>query len=303
MDKINVCIACDDNYSKYAGVVLASVLKSADDKDNICAYILDGDISQENKDKINSLKEIKNCEINFIKIDNTLFEDYSSVKTNKYISIATYYRLKLSELLPNVDRVIYLDCDVIVNKSLKELFCSDLDGFAIGGVSDINKRRVRKNPGYVNAGMLVMDLKTIREQNIESEFLEWTKEHIDTIKLGDQEIINEVLKGKIKILNERWNVQSSNFVNRSSYTHYPYIIHFVSKRKPWHFGSFSYHKDYYFKYLELTPWKISEEEKDYWGRKNKIASFFGYIKYRPLFFLRPRYWKALFYTYIKREKL
>ena len=118
--------------------------------------------------------------------------------------------------------------------------------------------------------------------------------------MGDQEIINEVLKGRIKILKENWNVQSSNFVNRSSYTHEPYIIHFVSKRKPWHFGSFSYHKYLYFKYLELTPWKIPEEEKDYWYRKNKIASFFGYLKYRPLFFLRPRFWQAVYYTYLKK---
>lgn len=299
-NRINICIACDDNYSKYAGVVIASVLANAEDE-NLCFYILDSEISDENKASINSLKEIHPCEINFVKIDNALFDDYAKVKTNQYISIATYYRLKLSELLPDVDRVIYLDCDVVVNRSLKELFNSDLEGLAIGGVTDINKRMVRKNPNYVNAGMLVMDLKTIREQNIEPKFLEWTKEHIDTIKMGDQEIINEVLKGRIKLLKENWNVQSSNFVNRSSYTHEPYIIHFVSKRKPWHFGSFSYHKDYYFKYLELTPWRIPDEEKDYWYRQNKIASFFGYLKYRPLFFIRPRFWDALYRTYILKK--
>ena len=206
----------------------------------------------------------------------------------------------LSELLPDVDRVIYLDCDVVVNTSLYELFYSDLGECPIGGVLDLNKRMLKRNPGYVNAGMLVMDLKTIREQKIEPKFLEWTKEHFETIKVGDQEIINEVLKNNIKILKDNWNVQSSNFVNRSSYTHEPYIIHFVSKRKPWHFGSFSYHKWYYFKYLELTPWKIPESEKDYWYKKNRIASFFGYLKYRPLFFLRPRFWQAVYYTYLTK---
>lgn len=298
---INICIACDDNYSKYAGVVIASVLDNASSGDKLAFYILDSDISETNKNSIDKLKTIYPCDINYVTIDNSLFEDYAKVKTNKYISIATYYRLKLSELLPDVDRVIYLDCDVVVNRSLSELFNSDLEGLPIGGVTDINRRMVKKNPNYVNAGMLVMDLKTIREEKIEPKFLEWTKEHIDTIKMGDQEIINEVLKGRIKLLKENWNVQSSNFVNRSSYTHHPYIIHFVSKRKPWHFGSFSYHKDYYFKYLQLTDWKINDEEKDYWYRQNKIASVLGYIKYRPAFFLRPRYWKALYYTYIKKD--
>lgn len=299
-DRINVCIACDDNYSKYAGVVISSALENAEQDDKLTFFILDSDISDDSKGLINSLKQIKDCEINFIGIDNKLFEDYAKVKTNQYISIATYYRLKLSELLPEVDRVIYLDCDVVVNKSLSELFNSDLEGLPIAGVLDINKRMLRKNPSYVNAGMLVMDLKTIREQAIEPQFLEWTKEHIDTIKMGDQEIINEVLKGKIKILKDNWNVQSSNFVNRSSYTKAPYIIHFVSKRKPWHFGSFSYHKDYYFKYLELTPWRIADKDKDYWYRKNKIASVLGYLKYRPLFFLRPRFWEAVYYTYFNK---
>ena len=300
MDRINICIACDDNYSKYAGVVIASTLANADDTDDLHFYILDGGISVENKEKINSLKSIHQCEIDFVGIDNSLFDSYANVRTNQYISIATYYRLKLTELLPNVDRVIYLDCDVIVNKSLKDLFNSDLSGSPIGGVSDINKRMLRKNPNYVNAGMLVMDLKTIREQNIEAKFLEWTKEHFETIKVGDQEIINEVLKGQIKLLKENWNVQSSNFVNRSSYTSDPYIIHFVSKRKPWHFASYSYHKMFYFKYLQLTPWKISDEEKFYWYKLNKIASILGYIKYRPLFLLRPRFWTAVYYTYINK---
>lgn len=300
-NRINVCIACDDNYSRYAGVVIASILSNADTKDELYFYILDGGITDENIRLIANLKRIKDCEINFIKVDNSLFDEYSKIKTNKYISLPGYYRLKIQELLPNINKVIYLDCDVVVNRSLKELFDTDLEGFPIGGVLDINKRMLKKNPNYVNAGVLLIDIENIRHSTFEQKALEWTKEHAQTIKMGDQEIINEVLKGNIKILKDNWNVQSSNFVNRSSYTHHPYIIHYVSSRKPWHFGSFSYHKKFYFDYLQLTDWKLSEEEKVYWYKKNKIASFFGYIKYRPLFFLRPRFWQAVYYTYIKKD--
>ncbi len=296
---INVGLACDENYSKYAGVVIASVLANASDSDELCFYILTDGLSEEKQSEILKLKEIKNCEINFVTLDEKLFEAYKNIKTHSYIPICTFYRLRLSHILPDIDKIIYLDCDVVVNKSLRELFESDLGENIAGGVRDINKRMLKKNPSYVNAGMLVMDLKKIREQNIEDEFLDWTQKHIDTIKMGDQEIINEVLKGKIKILDDRWNVQSSNFTNRSSYTGNPWIIHFVSKRKPWHFGSFSYHKSYYFKYLQMTPWALSEDEKKYWYDKNKSASFWGYLKYRPFFMFRPLFYKALFYTYIK----
>lgn len=296
---INVGLACDENYSKYAGVVIASVLANASDSDELCFYILTDGLSEEKQSEILKLKEIKNCEINFITLDEQLFDAYKNIKTHSYLPLNAYFRLKLSNILPNVEKIIYLDCDVVVNKSLKELYDAELGENILGGVLDINKRMLKKNTSYVNSGMLVMDLKKIREQNIEDEFLDWTQKHIDTIKMGDQEIINEVLKGKIKILDDRWNVQSSNFTNRSSYTGNPWIIHFVSKRKPWHFGSFSYHKSYYFKYLQLTPWALSEDEKKYWYDKNKSASFWGYLKYRPFFMFRPLFYKALFYTYIK----
>jgi lipopolysaccharide biosynthesis glycosyltransferase len=80
MIKINVCLACDDNYSKYAGVVIASILANSAPSDNLHFYILDGGIKEENKTKINELKSIKNCEINFVNIDESLFENYKNIK-------------------------------------------------------------------------------------------------------------------------------------------------------------------------------------------------------------------------------
>ena len=188
---------------------------------------------------------------------------------------------------------------MVINSSLKDLFNTDMGESAIAGVRDINKRMLNKNPNYVNSGMLVLDLKQMRTQNLEEKFLEWTKAHIDTIKMGDQEIINEVEKGRIVIVDDEWNVQSSNFTNRSSYTNNPKVIHFVARKKPWHFASHSYHRPLYFKYLQLTPWALKDEEKFHWYTKNQIMSLLTYVKYRPLFLFRPRFYEALFCTYVK----
>ena len=299
MSVINVCLACDNNYARYAAVVIASILVSANRDDELVFYILDGRIEEENKEKILSLRNIKDCRINFVHIDDNLFQDYARIKTHAYITLAACYRLKLPSLLPDVKRVIYFDCDFVINSSLYKLFNMDMGSYPLAGVRDINKRMLKRNPEYVNSGMLVFDLDNMRKQNVEQSFIDYTVKNIELIKMGDQEIINEVLKGKIKIVEDEWNVQSSNFTNRSSYTAIPRCIHFVSRQKPWHFGSFSWHKDYYFKYLQYTPWALSENEKPYWYTKNKIASFLGYIKYRPLFWLRPRYYEALFCSYIK----
>ncbi len=295
---INVCLACDDNYSKYAGVVIASILANANTEDNLTFYILDGGIAQENKQKIQELKSIKDCEINFIEIDESLFEEYKKVKTHKYITLATYYRLKLPSMLLTVPRVIYLDCDMVVKSSLKELYNKNLSDKPLAGVHDIKLKNILENPTYVNAGMLVMDLDNMRKQNLEEKFLQWTKEHINTIKTGDQEIINEVCRGNILVIEDEWNVQSSNFTNRSSYTNTPKIVHFTAVNKPWHWASFSYHRDLYFKYLQLTPWKLSEKELIHWTKANQKASLLAYLKYRPFFFLRPRFYKALWLTYV-----
>lgn len=297
---INVCLACDDNYSKYAGVVIASILANANPSDILAFYILDGGISETRKSEIQSLKSIKDCEINFVNIDESLFGEYKKVKSHKYITIATYYRLKLPSILPYVSKIIYLDCDMVVCDSLFELFQQDLKEYPLAGVHDIKRKNIIANPTYINAGMLVMDLDNMRKLNLEEKFLEWTKEHIDTIKTGDQEIINEVCKGNILILEDEWNVQSSNFTNRSSYTATPKIIHYTAERKPWHYASFSYHRNLYFKYLQLTPWKLSEEELKHWTKDNQRDSILAYLKYRPLFFLRPKFYTALWCTYVKQ---
>lgn len=295
MSEINVCLACDNNYAKYAGVVIASTLANSNQDDDLSFYILDGGIEEEKKLEISSLKSIKDCRIEFIKIDEKMFEDYKSVQTHSYISLATYYRLKLSTLLPDVERIIYFDCDMIVNSSLADLFYTDFSENIIAGVRDINRRMLKKNSSYINAGMVVFDLKKIREENIEEQFLTYTKENIENINMGDQQIINDVLKGRIKIVDDEWNVQSSNFTNRSSYTKHPKVIHYVARKKPWHFGSFSVHRNLYFKNLQLTPWKLNGfKEKFYWYQLNQIQSLINYVLYRPLFLFRPRFYEAIF---------
>lgn len=296
-NSINVCLSCDDNYSKYAGVVITSILANANKDDKLNIFILDGGISENKKEEILSLKSIKDCKINFININEADFDDYKQIKTHKYITLATYYRLKLASLLPNIDKIIYFDCDMVINSSLKELFNVNLDNCLIAGVPDINKKMVKLNPNYVNAGMLIFNLNLIRKNNIEQEFLNFTKDNFENINCGDQTIINEVCKKQIKLLNSTWNVQSSNFTNRSSYINNPNIVHFVAKNKPWSLKSFSYHKNLYFKYLQLTPWKLNENEL----KKALKSTALDYFKYRPLFLLRPRFYSAFFQTYIYRK--
>lgn len=296
---INICLSADDRYAEHAGVVIASALKSSSESDDLCFYILDGDISEENKSKIYELKKIKDCKINFVQIDKNKFDIYKSINTHQYVSIATYYRLKLGELLPNVKRIIYLDCDMIVNSSLAEIFNIDFDQNYICGVLDarVKRKKIWKDKNYVNAGMLVLDLEKIRNDKIEDKFIEYTTNNSDKIDTGDQDIINFTLENKIKILPDEWNVQVSSFTSRTTFTNNPKIIHYIGVQKPWIFGSYNFFKDKYFEALALTPWAISKEGNFKWMFLNPIVSAWNFIKKRPLFFIRPKFWKCVYLTY------
>ncbi len=301
MTKINVCISCDENYAKYASVVIASILSNACD-DVVHFYILDGNISDDSKSKILALTNIKPCKIDFIKVDETKLEIYKQINTHEYITLPSYYRLILSELLPDVDKIIYLDCDTVVNTSLRDLFETDLGENIIAGVLDarVKHKKKWKNSKYINSGMVVFDLDKIRKEDIESKFFEYTKQNIDKIETGDQDVINFTLKDRIKILPDEWNVQVSGFASRTSFTRHPNIIHYIGYYKPWVFGSCTFFKDLYFKYLQLTPWALTEKEQTYWYDENKKASRINFWKKRPFCFLNPKYWYAFYCSYIKQ---
>lgn len=293
---INVCFSCDDNYSKYAGVVMTSILANAKNDDNLHFFILDGNISNQNKDKMLELKQIKDCEINFVQVDESKFELYKQVNTHKYITLQAYYRLKIADLLPNISRVIYFDCDTLVQSSLAELFNIDMENNIIVGCLDARVFHKRKWKGkkYINSGMIVFDLDKIRSEKIEDKIFEYTKANVDSIKTGDQDIINFVLNDRIKVIDGNWNVQVSGYASRTSYTNTPNIIHYIGKDKPWIFGSCTYFKDRYFDYLQQSPWKLSESEKKYWYDENKKESRKNFWKKHPYCIISPKYWYAYF---------
>lgn len=297
-NNINICISCDDNYAQYAGVVMASVLLSAGEDDEFSFYILDGGISDKKKLRINRLRALRNCDINFVRIDKSQFDVYKNLLVNENLSEASYYRLKLTELLPRVERVIYLDCDIIVRKSLYNLFNINLDDEYVAGVLD---SRVKYDPEwkdskYINCGVLLIDLNKIRWDNVSEQFLDYVKNNPDKIVSGDQDVINYTLEGKIKIVSDSWNVQVANFYTRNTFTKDPDVIHYVSDQKPWIYASYNHFKSEYFKVLAHTSWKVRSTEKYKWSIWNHIFGFLYFLRDDRYFFTKLRFWEAVFKT-------
>ena len=284
---INICLSCDDNYAPFAGVVIVSALLNSAKDEKLTFYVLQSGLSEDNKEKLLFLKKIKECEINFIEIPQDSIEQFKKIKTLAHITIPAYYRLMIASFIKDIDRILYLDCDVIVEKSLSEFYFSDFGDNFCAGVRDLN---LGKTKFYVNSGVLLFNLKYWREKNAEKMIFEHIEKNQSTIVLGDQQVLNEVFAGKILELPPMWNVQTLNFYSFSNYEPKYGIIHFIGTSKPWLFGSFMPFKRKYFYYLSKTPWGAPDF---FWRVVSNIYSYLRYLKRVPFFFLRPRFFLAL----------
>ena len=300
MKSINVCFACDKNYIKHTSVTAASILKNANADDNLSFYIIHDGLDKEDILKFYDLRKIKNFDCKFIEVKREDFSVYKDIKIFKYITLATLYRLKIPSLLNDIDKVIYLDSDIVVNVSLRELFETDIKKYYLAGVLDITPQFET----YVNAGVLLLNLELIRKEGGEEKFIQYAVQNKYKIKQADQEIINVVLKDRVKIIKDKsYNVQSGIFTVRSFWIKKPKIIHFIGKYKPWEKISLSYYKNYYFKYLQLTSYKLNIF--DYFIQRY-IFEFLSYLKFmikKPSFFLNLKFYRAFYKTYLKNDEI
>lgn len=217
----NVCFAADDNYSSYLDIVLISLFEN-NTFDKINVFILDSGISDDNIDIIQNTCSKYSGNVSFINVEN--IEDKFDISLNKMkvkgkFSLATYSRLFLVSLLPeDVEKVLYLDCDALVLGSFEPIWNIDLSNYLAGGVLALNgnddvKKAIDLDSSdkYINAGMLLVNLKKWREENVEEDLLnELVRLNNKGIHFGmDQGVINSVLKGQIYILNPEFNLEGS----------------------------------------------------------------------------------------------
>lgn len=261
---MDIFFAVNDGYAQHLCVAMNSIAKN-NEFDIINFYVLTNNFSQQNKDKIaKSLSKYDYCNIKYFIVDD---ERLKKLKLNiSHISIQTYYRYLISELFPKLEKAIYLDADLIVNADLYSLWHMKIDDFYIAGVKDkyISDSGYAKRLGfsndnlYINAGVLLLNLKKMREDNITDKLIENTIKYADIIEYQDQDILNITCKNKIKEISERYNFTSDN-VKCSSQEEIdqlnPAIIHYTGQTKPWHCGCKNKLKKLYFKYLKSTEYK------------------------------------------------
>lgn len=207
--EINICYSSDKNYAKYLYVSMASVLANKAEDDEIYFYILDGGLSVSDREKILELKNKNDCFILFINVNKDMFSN-CPVEGIKSMPITAYYRLVISDEIQNVNKIIYLDCDIEVKTSLKDFYNIDINDYYFAAIEDINNIAHCKRlnlPEYYNSGVLLMNLDLMREKCFTQNIFDWIKEHRNELKLHDQDVLNMYCKNLIKTAEKKWNAQ------------------------------------------------------------------------------------------------
>ena len=164
-DMYIVC-ACDDGYSVHCGALITSIFENHTHC-RIEVFVLTDSISDDNRAKFGLLADRYHQRIDIIAIDKSLFRNLPFGGKFDNISLATYYRLLVASVLPdNLDKVLYLDCDIIVKADLMPLWNIDLNRFAFAAVEDALPHSVEAPKRldysalerYYNCGVLLMKI-------------------------------------------------------------------------------------------------------------------------------------------------
>lgn len=289
-ENLVIVYSSDDNYARHTGVSILSVLENNKHFKAIDIYIIENNISEENKIKINEI--IKQYNRNIQYIDFSEYKSKLNLEMEWEISISSYARLFIECILPKtVDKVLYFDCDTVVIGPLDELWKVKFrENEFVAGVLDtvsekiITNIGIKKNGSYINAGMLLINLKKWRENKIQKQFMDFIDHYNGKVPHHDQGVINGVLHANCKILSPRFNLMTVFYMMKYEdileyyeikYDFYskeeidralknPLYIHFTPgfTTRPWVKGCKHPNKAIYLKYLQQTPWKNYELEKD-----------------------------------------
>ena len=215
----------------------------------------------------------RKVKLHFLRIST---EALQGLSITHHISVTTYFRLMLAKLLPaTLDKIIFMDADIIVTGNISELFHTELKGAACAAVENPNitlgylNKIGLKSESYFNAGVLLINLEYWRSQEVFEKSLEFLNERSHSLSLWDQDGLNYILEDFWIKLHPGWNLMHSYFLEeifRSSYTgdeirqaiESPCIVHYSGggKIKPWDPHCDHQFRDLYYHYLLKSIWKI-----------------------------------------------
>lgn len=293
-----IVYASDDKFAEILGVSLVSLYENSRDMEDIVVYVLDSGIKEDNREKLQFISQnYKRHEIILIPAKNISEKLSMNVAVDRG-SLSQYARLFVSSDLPmELGRVLYLDCDIIVKQSVRELWNLDLKGNTIGALMDAFSKCYRRNIDLqandimFNSGVMLIDLERWKKNEIEKKVLDFIALKCGVIQQGDQGALNAVLSYDTYCFDPRFNsvtifydftyeemmiyrkppvFYSKGQVKEA--TEHPVIIHFTTSflsNRAWVKGCAHRYVNEWLKYKNMSPWKdapLWEDDRPAWKR-------------------------------------
>ena len=297
---MNIVYASDNNFAEILGISMISLFENNKGCREIDVYILDDGINEDNKAKLNSIGEEFNRTIFFKRIPNLHELAGVEIHTNSRWSLSAFSRLFLEKILPeNVNKVLYLDCDILINHSLEDMYDTKLGEYYCGGVWDCISDGHKSNIGllssdnYINSGMMLISLDNWRKNNLCDYFIKFINSYGGDIPYVDQGVINGTISKHIKILDLRYNCYTAAYdfsykdllryrkpsvyysdVEVENAKKNPAIVHFTTSflsLRPWVEGCKHPYVGEWLKYKAMSPWADVPLRKDNRSGKKKLA--------------------------------
>ncbi|ELL7168382.1 DUF4422 domain-containing protein [Campylobacter jejuni] len=258
--QINICFSCDDNYSPYLLVAIYSIIQNSSTNNCYSIYILENNISFENKNKILSLK-CHNVDIIFINIKNILSQiDKELLYKRDHFTIEAWFRIFIPRIFKNFDKILYLDCDLLILNDIAKLYNMQMQKPLAASIDIVmkilntnpafcknyleNTLKLKKPDGYFQSGVLLFDISKCLEFDMEKKCLSILQNKI--FKYVDQDVLNIVFEDNVEYIDSSWNVEwdiSDHFLQQDlsvkwlkiykNNTNNPKIIHYCGSQKPW----------------------------------------------------------------------
>lgn len=269
-EEIHIAFGLHDktgNYSVWVGTAMQSIIEHTSSK--ICFHILhDSTLTTNNREKLIQVATCAKNRVIFHLLDDVMFAN--TTEQVRHFTIGTMFRIVLPELLPELNKIIYLDADLFVNRDIKELWDTNISDYCLGAIVDPGvkkgeslpvpvKQKTVSNELYFNAGVLFLNLEAIRQKgNMRKDILTYLANTPDS-QLPDQDALNVLYNGNILFLDSSWN--------------YFYVLtHNTEKENPkekiYHYAGTSlklyYHNklnQLYYETLCRTPWGQEEGKK------------------------------------------
>ncbi|MCM1153926.1 MAG: glycosyltransferase family 8 protein [Roseburia sp.] len=278
---MNIVYASNNDYAKYLGISMLSLFHNNQNINEIIVYILSQNINSENRRKLCAIAKHYQRTIEFIDISEFGKLIPFTFNTSGFHPIVLS-RLFLCRYIPEErKRVLYLDCDIIVNGSIEELESLPFGQNYVAAVPELympvdKKKRIGLNASetYYNAGVLLINLELWRSMDLETVFMDYYQAMNGQLDYNDQDIINHCCKNKISALDYTYNLSTNlpyfprYFVKKlqpaydipskdvyAQILRKPAIIHYMGDERPWIEGNHNKYRKQYGYYAKRSPWK------------------------------------------------